>query len=99
MLKDKTGGKQAVSACKSKWSKREGVDSRVLNEWEHMVRECIARRIRSLCEKHINRRKQNVLKSRKHLQCLHEFQRIFVLVPADKAADNVIDLVVCKEYY
>ena len=89
--------RQAVSAYKSKWSKREGVDSRVLNEWEHMVRECIARRIRSLREKHINRRKQHVLKSRKHLQYLHEFQRKFVLVPADKAANNVI--VVCKKYY
>ena len=86
-----------MSAYKSKWSKREGVDSRVFNEWEHMVRECIARRIRSLREKHINRRKQHVLKSRKHLQYLQEFQRKFVLVPADKAANNVI--VVCKKYY
>ena len=34
--------RQAVSAYKSKWSKREGVDARVLNEWEHMIRECIA---------------------------------------------------------
>ena len=59
--------------------------------------ECIAKRIRLLCRKHINRRKQHVLKSRRHLDYLHEFQRKFVSVPADKAANNVI--VVCKKYY
>ena len=88
--------RQAVSAYKSKWSKREAVDLRVLNEWELKVNECIARRIQLLCRKHINRRKRHVLKSRRHLDYLHEFQRKFVLVPADKAANNVI--VVCKKY-
>ena len=89
--------RQAVSAYKIKWSKREAVDLRVLNEWELKVNECIARRIQLLRRKHINRRKQHVLKSRRHLDYLHEFQRKFVLVPADKAANNVI--VVCKKYY
>ena len=89
--------RQAVSAYKSKWSKREAVDLQVLNEWELKVNECIARRIQLLRRKHINRRKRHVLKSRRHLDYLHEFQRKFVLVPADKAANNVI--VVCKKYY
>ena len=52
-------------------------------------------RIVLLRAKHINRRKQHVLKSRKHLQHLHELQSNYVLVPADKAANNVI--VVCKK--
>ena len=72
------------------------MDLRVLNEWEHKVNECTAWRIRLLRGKHINRRKQHVLKSRRHLDYLHEFQRKFVLVPADKAANDVI--VVCKKY-
>ena len=35
-------------------------------------------------------------KSRKHLNYLHELQSKYVLVPADKAANNII--VVCKKY-
>ena len=89
--------RRAVAEYKCKWSKKEGVDIRVLNEWEHKVNECIRRRIQLLREKHINRRKQHVLKSRKHLNYLHELQSKYVLVPADKAANNII--VVCKKYY
>ena len=51
----------------------EGVD----DEWENKVKECIDRRIRFLRGKHINRRKQHVLKSRKHLNYLRELQSIF----------------------
>ena len=36
-------------------------------------------------------------KSRKHLNYLHELQSKYVVVPADKAANNVI--VVCKKCY
>ena len=39
---------QAAAAYKRKWAKRERVDYRVLNEWEHRVNECIERRIRLL---------------------------------------------------
>ena len=70
---------------------------RVFNEREHKVNEGIRRRIRLLSRKHINRRKQHVLKSRKHLNYLRKLRGKYVLVPADKAANNVI--VVCKKYY
>ena len=53
------------------------------------MNECIRRRIQLLREKHINRHKQHVLKSRKHLNYLHELQTKYVLVPADKAANNI----------
>ena len=89
--------KKSVSAYKQKWSKKEGVDLRVLNEWECKVNECVDRRIHLLRAKHINRRKRHVLKSKRCLDYLHAFQHKFVLVPADKAANNVI--VVCKKYY
>ena len=52
--------RRAVAEYKCKWLKKEGVDIRVLNEWEHKVNECIRRRIQLLREKHINRRKQHV---------------------------------------
>ena len=42
-------------------------------------------------------RKQQVLKQRACLDFLREFQKHYVLVPADKASNNII--VVCKKYY
>ena len=60
--------KKSISAYKHKWSKREGDDLCVLNEWECKVNECVDRRIQLLRRKHFNRRKQHVLKSR---QCMH----------------------------
>ena len=47
--------------------------------------------------KHVNKLKKHVLQIKKHVNYLHDFQRQFVLVPADKAANN--DIVVCKKYY
>ena len=45
----------------------------------------------------VNKRKKHILQIKKHINYLHDFLRQFVLVPADKAANNVI--VVCKKYY
>ena len=88
--------RNAIAEYKHKWSSKQGVDIRVFNEWESIVNKCIER-IRYLREKHVNRRKEHVLKSRKHLNYLRELHSKYVLVPADKAANNVI--VVCKKYY
>ena len=88
--------REAVASYKHKWSRKERVHLRVLNEWEHKVNECIEQRIRLLRRKRINRR-QHVLKPGKHLRYLRELQSKYVLVPADKAANNVV--VVCKKYY
>ena len=76
---------------------RERVDVRVLNEWECKVNECVRKRIASLRKKYINRRRVHILKSKRHLRSLEELYSKYVLVPADKAAQNVI--VVCKKYY
>ena len=62
--------KKSISAYKHKWSKREGVDLRVLNEWECKVNECVDKRDQLLRKKHINRRKRYVLKSRQRLACI-----------------------------
>ena len=54
-------------------------------------------RIKILQQLHINKRKKQVLKSKVHLDYLNKLHDNFVLVPADKANNNVI--VVCKKYY
>ena len=61
------------------------------------MNECVRRRITSLRKKHINRRRVHILKKKQHLRSLEELHNKYVLVPADKAAQNVI--VVCKKYY
>ena len=86
-----------MTKYKVKWSRRLRIDKRVLNEWEKKVHETIDRRVQLLRSKHVNKRKKHVLQIKKHINYLHDFQRLFVLVPADKAANNVI--VVCKKYY
>ena len=48
-------------------------------------------------QRHINKRKKHILTNRIHLDYLRSLHDNFVLVPADKAANNVI--VVCKKYY
>ena len=72
------------------------MDVRTLNEWESKVNECIEKRIRSLKGRHINWRKMHILHSDKHLKSLRQLHSKYVLVPADKASNNVI--VVCKKY-
>ena len=53
--------KEAVAKYKRKWSRKEKVDVRTLNEWECKVNECVEKRIRSLRDRHINRRKMHIL--------------------------------------
>ena len=89
--------REAVAKYKHRWSTREGVDVSAFNEWECKLNECIRRKIASLRKKCINKRTKHVLKSRKHLESLKSLHEKYVLVPADKAANNVI--VVCKKYY
>ena len=89
--------KEAVSKYKRKWAKRVYVDRRVLRDWEKTVHECIDERVQALKLRHINKRKKHVLRNKVHLDYLDVLHENFVLVPADKAANNVI--VVCKKYY
>ena len=46
------------------------------------------RRVQLLMSKHVNKRRKHVLKIKKHINYLHDFQRQFVLVRADKAANS-----------
>ena len=75
--------KEAVTKYKVKWSRRLGIDRRVLNEWDKKVHEAIDRRVQLLRSKHVNKRRKHVLQIKKHINYLHGFQRQFALVPAD----------------
>ena len=89
--------KAAVSRYAKKWAKEANVDRRVLRDWEETVYKFIDEKVASLKQREINKRKKHVLKSRVNLDNLNKLHDNFVLVPADKASNNVI--VVCKKYY
>ena len=89
--------KASVSKYVKKWARIAIVDRQVLRDWKETVHECIEQRVRCLKQQHVNRRKKHVLKNRVHLDYLNKLHEKYVLVPADKAANNVI--VVCKKYY
>lgn len=89
--------KKSVREYKLKWAKKEKVDSRVLDEWESVVLSNIKKRIRMNTRKHTNPRKKKILADSKHTNYLKDFREHYVLVPADKASNNV--LIVCKKYY
>ena len=87
----------AVEKYRVSWAKKLHVDVQVLADWEHEVCALVEKRIAYLKSKHVNWRKNRVLTDNKHLEYLESFQKQFVLVPADKAANNII--VVCRKYY
>ena len=78
------------------WSKREQVDLKYLSEWKDQIKGLIVERISNLKEK-IRSPKQKILNDPDVKGTLRRLHDDFVLVPADKAANNV--LVVCKKYY
>ena len=92
--------RKAIKEYKIKWARRKKVDIRVLNEWEGTVNSIVEERITRLRNKHKHSRRQyrkQVLKDKSHLKYLQDLHEEFVLVPADKASNNV--LVVCMKYY
>ena len=86
----------SIDLYAEQWSKREQVDLKYLSEWKDQIKELVVERISSLKEK-IRSPKQKILSDPNVKDTLRRLQDDFVLVPADKAANNVI--VVCKKYY
>ena len=74
---------------------REGEDPCMLNEWVSTVKLLIENYIKQLKSRGHETRKQ-----KKNTRCrtvLRELYNEYVLVPADKASNNII--IVCKKYY
>ena len=86
----------SIDLYAEQWSKREQVDLKYLSEWKDQIKELVVEHISSLKEK-IRSPKQKILSDPNVEDTLRRLHDDFVLVPADKAANNVI--VVCKKYY
>ena len=88
--------RKSIREYKLQWAKKEKVDSRALDEWECKVIGIVKARIDRLKQKKYCRNTR-VLSERSCKEYLNNFHKRFVLVPADKAGNNV--LIVCKKYY
>ena len=86
----------SIDLYAEQWSKREQVDLKNLSEWKDQIKELVVERISSLKEK-IRLPKQKILSDPDVKDTLRRLHDDFVLVPADKAANNVI--VVYKQYH
>ena len=86
----------SIDLYAEQWSKREQVDLKYLSEWKDQIKELVVERISSLKEK-IRSPKQKILSDLDVKDTLRRLHDDFVLIPADKAANNVI--VVYKKYY
>ena len=78
------------------WSKREQVELKYLSEWKDQLKELVADRISNL-KGHSKSAKCKVLNKPDVRDTFHKLHSNHVLIPADKAANNMI--VVCKKYY
>ena len=78
------------------WSKREQVELKYLSEWKDQLKELVADRISNL-KGHFKSPDCKVLDQPDVKDTFHKLHANYVLVPAAKAANNVI--VVCEKYY
>ena len=87
---------ESIDLYAKNWSKREQVELKYFSEWKDQLKELVADRISNL-KGHFKSPKCKVLDQLDVKDTLHKLHTNYVLVPADKAANNVI--IVCKKYY
>ena len=78
---------KALRKYVDKWASKEKVDKRVLGCWIGEVELCIDEKIKYLKGRPVGRRKKQILRNEKHLK---DFHNRYVLVPADKASNNIV---------
>ena len=83
----------AVDDYAKNWSKREGVPVSVLNEWSLTLKLIISNKINSLKKTKVKKFMQ-VLKDKHVVSYFKDLHSKYVIVPADKAGNNII--FVCK---
>ena len=86
---------ESIDLYAKNWSKREQVELKYLSDWKDQLKELVADCISNL-KGHFKSPKCKVLDQPDVKNTLHKLHANYVLVPADKAANNVI--IVCKKY-
>ena len=87
---------ESIDLYAKSWSTREQVELKYLSKWKDQLKELVADRISNL-KGHFKSPKCKVFDELDIKDTLHKLHANYDLVPADKAANNVI--IVCKKYY
>ena len=86
---------KGIDNCIKSWSNKIGLSLEVFKDWKDKINLKIDDRISTLA---LNNRKHfPVLKDRNAKKCLSELQEKYVIVPIDKASNNVA--FICKRFY
>ena len=78
------------------WAKQEDVEIDTLSEWSKSIRTLVKRRLYILSTT-MSTKAQSVFSNPDVIKTLNSLHERFVVVPADKAANNVV--LICKTYY
>ena len=87
---------EAVEKYAKQWCKREGAEPCALDDWIDSIKQIITSKIKLLARRTVQQ-PQKVLQSEEVQSYLQQFKEKYVLVPADKASNNII--VICKYFY
>ena len=86
-----------LDTCIDSWSSKAGVDKTAFLDWRNSIAERIDSRILSLDSSKRKTRYHSILKSSSTSSCLSSLQSKYVMVPIDKAANNIA--FICKRFY
>lgn len=90
--------KKGLNDCIMSWAQSEKVDVKVLNEWSSKVFEDVKSKVQKLKRVEAKYcRYRSILHSKPVEAYLKDLHKDFVLVPTDKASNNIA--VVCKKFY
>ena len=90
--------KQGLKNCIEKWAQSEKVDAKMLEEWRSKVFEDVKSKVQKLKKTEAkSARHKSILHSKLVKAYLEQLHRDFVLVPTDKASNNIA--IVCKKFY
>ena len=85
-----------LNSCIEAWGSKAGVSKAVFDDWKGTILASIDERISSLTPKR-NNSKRSLFQNEATLLCLSDLHSKYVMVPIDKASNNIA--FVCKRFY
>ena len=87
---------ESIDLYAGRWAKREQDNLKYLSKWKEKLKEFVTDRISGLKRK-FKRPNQKILNDPELKDCLRKLHEDLVLVPVDKAVNNII--VICKTHH
>ena len=88
---------EGLSSYVEKWSDKNGIDRRIMREWESNVSSLIDKRIIDIEKTFSKQIPSNNINNPEIANSLENLQKKFIIAPIDKATGNVA--IICKRFY